>query len=262
MAITPKPKLTPGLKSLLLSDDNWILHHVEDSALKAEKARIDPGWFHPSSLGNLCDANMAFHFLGEQPMEDHIPPITLRVFNLGHQRDEAWKGYLKRAGLSIVVPTKEDCPDCGSKKNRDGRHICIPSLRIRGDFDDHIKHPVTGETGIFEFKTKRSRLWAALQRPDPDHIIQLHCYMVAKREQKGWMVYECKDCQDVKIFPVKFDPAVWAEVETRIHRVLDALGSGRDLERACKYRCDYAGCASADFGKLVDAYRTKQGLTE
>lgn len=263
MAGPKTQKVTSGLRSLVDGNSpDWIAGHVDMAILSKEVPRIDPGWFHPSSLSKICDAHLGFQFLGEKPREDRFEPRTIKIFHNGHGRDQDWKRYLRDSGLSLVTAKPDDkrkCPTCGGK-DYDGRHVCIPELRIRGDFDDHIKNPITGERFIFEFKTKNKALWTKLTEPDPEHVIQTQCYMVAKGETRTIIAYECKDDQQLKCFFIPLMPDLWSEVVSRIGRVLSTLAEGGTLSRTCSGTCDFRICPTADFPKLVEEYKHKMGL--
>lgn len=273
MARAPGEKLSTELAGLVASGDDWIERVIEAWHLKAPAAdlsyrlsfaepRVDPGWFHPSSLGNECDANLAFQFLGIYPKEDRFQPRTLRIFDNGHGRDQAWKVYLREAGVSLITAETDPerrCPKCNGR-DWDGRHICIPELRIRGDFDDLVRNPLTGETGIFEFKTKKLSLFSKLVAPDPEYVIQVQPYMYAKEQAVTWQTYECKDDQELKTFRLPFNHIVWQQTVDRIHRILAMLGTGGTPSRGCKYACQFAECPTANFVELVDSYRANMGL--
>lgn len=251
---TAGQKLVPGLKALVsMRGDDWAVNHVEAWHAKSNKPRIDPGWFHPSSLSHVCDAYLAFQYLGLAPRPDNVQPRTLRIFDLGHNRDEAWKHYLKASGLSIVKPGNR-CEGCGAR-NKDGRHICFPDLRIRGDFDDHIKNPLTGRTTIFEFKTKNGDLFGKLKEPDRDHRIQVHPYMAAKGEKDAMVLYENKNTQELKPFIVGFDEAIWFGIVERVKRIREQLENGwtptrtpTSFETSCDF---YHKCGSFDFSTAL-----------
>ncbi len=278
-----KPKttqqLSTGLKGLiqLNEPDTWLLNVVDAHLVSRDKPRFDPGWFHPSALSNGCDAFMAFDFVGA-PKAANTNPQSLRILDHGHNRDLAWKGYLEDSGLSIVDNERKPCEKCGAGSQQpegkgrrkpvgvDGRHMCIPELRIRGECDDIVKHPQTGLVYIEETKTKNDSLWTAMTGPDTEHVIQVHCYMVGHDIPRALIVYENSNNKKVKIFPVEYDPDIWATIQGRVNAVLTQLSLDQTPQRtpgkyetSCAY---YPICSLADFTKLVDAYREKAGLTD
>jgi hypothetical protein len=187
---TAGPKLSDGLKAAVdvaNGGPKWLEHQVDAYlANKTDGDRRDPGWFHPSSLHHPCDAYLTFEFLGVRKRVGNVPARTRRIFDNGHGRDRDWKGYLEGAGLSVAHLRPRELCTCGQIwantmdelremktvapdadiKLWDGRHICLPDLRIRGDFDDLIvdPHDQSREVVIHEFKTKNLALWKKLPR--------------------------------------------------------------------------------------------------
>lgn len=276
----PKPKttqpLSTGLKGLLeLNRPAWLANVVDAYLVNSHdvKTRVDPGWFHPSSLSNPCDAFMAFDFVGA-PKRTDADPRNIRILDHGHNRDQAWKTYLAGANLSILDDSRKPCEKCGAgstipKGKRtpigvDGRHMCIPELRIRGECDDIVRHPQTGRLYIEETKTKNDALFKAMEGPDPEHVIQTHCYMVGHGIDRTLIVYENSNNKDVKVFEVEYNADTWAGIKSRVELLLYQMSNDLVPERRPgKYesRCNYFPiCSMANFPALVDAYREKAGL--
>lgn len=210
---------------------NWLADAVDEWLVRADAARPvrEPGWFHPSSLGSECDAFLAFDYLG-LPRQGNVNAENLRVLDHGVDRDLAWKRYLRGAGLARRAEDKRDCDRCG-KANVDYRHVCIPELRLRGECDEIVEHPVTGEEYIAEIKTKRQELFQRLSAPDHPHVLQVHAYMAALGIKNAFIVYENSNTKAVKVFPVQFDVTIWRGVTERLERIRAQLESGVEPER-------------------------------
>ena len=257
--------LTPGLRALLdTTSERWLINAVEGwQAEDTAGNRRDPGWFHPSDLSHTCDAYLAFAFLGAPKRKD-TDPRKRRVLDNGLSRDADWKRYLRESGLSIVPRgVGADCPGCGWK-NADGRHICIPEVRVRGEFDDLVQNQYTKEHRIFEFKTKNDNLWKKLAAPDPDHIVQVQPYMVARALINTDIVYENKDNQELKAFTIAFDRELWQSTIERIQRIIDMLANGyspdrvpEPFETSCTF---YPICATSHFPDMVERYKQERGI--
>ena len=208
-----------------------ILDHVENyqtARLKAQTRR-DAGWFHPSSLSNPCDVAMALEYMGYSQV--NTDPKLFRIFDLGHNRDKAWKSYIDESGLSY-------------SRNDEDLKICIEDFRIRGECDALIEW--NGQRYIGEFKTINSNGWSRLHRPKPEHVIQVQAYMFGHRVRTALVFYENKDTQEVKILPVPYYKDVWRKVVKRtehIRAIVDAASTPQEaldqLERGCKYQCRY-----------------------
>lgn len=204
---------------------NWLIASLEGAQAYNGPGRTDPGWFHPSSLGEECDANLAFRFLGAPGIEV-IQPRLRRIFDNGSGRDLWLKQDAHKAGISLINEYNEPyiCSKCGLKNLKDDRHICIPLYHIRGDLDEWVKNPVTHRKYIVDFKTMRSDLFKALEAVKPDHHLQVHPYMFAKETYEGYVLYENKDSQELKCMPSNFENNKWQiNIVQRIERILEGL---------------------------------------
>jgi hypothetical protein len=253
-------KLSNQLKALVAPDVPTWLKATIDRHLEGDRTQdashIDAGWWHPSALSATCEASLAFQFLGI-PSDEKMEPRTRRIFDVGNDGDRRWKRYYQEAGITTL---KDDwlpgaCHGCGTFDKHSGgnvchasRHICIPEVCIRGEFDDEIETP----EGIFiaETKTKNDALWKAMQAPDPEHIIQVQPYMVARARPKTILVYENKNNQEVKMFEVAYDPELWEQILGRLRSVLMKLRAEEMLLRSCR-RCKHSFCPVFDFIKAT-----------
>lgn len=189
---------------------NWIIAALEGAQASSGTGRQDPGYFHPSGLGNECDAALAFAYLGA-PAVESIAARTQRIYDYGNDRDGYLKIYMKIAGLSLIT-------------NEEERKINIPHLHIRGELDDWVKNPITGEKFVIDYKTMRSGLWKDLGGVTRGHLLQLHPYMYDKETYKGFVMYENKDTQELKAMPANFASRIWQnDISDRLLRILDGL---------------------------------------
>ncbi len=237
--MSPKDK-GPLARILASRTGEWLLAHVEEWHERSEKPRVDPGWFHPSSLSHPCDAHLGFEFMGVKPQQK-FTARTLRIFDLGTGRHKDWGRYLRLSKASIVGP------DCSLS-------FSIPNLCIRGECDDIIKNPLTGEISIFELKTMNSFQWKGLRIPLGDHMTQVHAYMAGKGIPATLIVYENKDTQEPKEFLVRFDAPTWDRITERTQRIRAQIEEGVVPERrparnesSCRF---YHCCSTFDMRKF------------
>lgn len=192
------------------STGSWLIAAIEGAQATWEPRRFDPGWFHPSSLGNECDAFLAFQYLGA-PAEENIDARTRRIFDYGHQREAFLQAYTKKAGISLIDSPEE-------------RMIVIPHLHIRGELDNWVQNLVTKKRYIIDYKTMRSDLWKELTEVKREHRLQLHPYQYARETYEGYVIYENKDTQELKAPTSNFDGKIWQEqIVDRIERILTRL---------------------------------------
>lgn len=188
----------------------WIIAALEGVQASAGTGRRDPGFFHPSALGDPCDAKLAFIFLGA-PAVQVISARTQRIFDLGSGRDEYLKRDMAASGISVIRTEEE-------------RGIFIAHLRIRGDLDDLVKHPITGDIYVVDYKTMNPTEFEALKEVKPSHHIQVHPYMFAKSTRLGFVLYENKANQEFKLKKANFDDTIWRDkIENRIINILNGL---------------------------------------
>lgn len=179
----------------------WLLEAVEDWHVRSQVPRADPGWFHASSLGK-ADEELVAEYLGE--IHEPHDAKRLRVFDLGHNRDAAWKEYLRAAGLTIAQTGH--------------RAMKLEWLRLSGECDEIVVDP-EGKLCLVELKTKAQHLFAKLSEPDAAHRLQVNAYMGGMGIHQAIVLYEAKNDQAVKVFYVPFDGDVWDSTVARLQRL-------------------------------------------
>lgn len=218
----------PLKRIIEMRGDAWLLARVDGWLESKPSGRSDPGWFHPSDLGHPCDAYLLFTYLG-LARKEIVPARTRRIFDLGNNRDIAWKGYTVSTGLSLIKKEAE-------------RKILLPEYRIRGELDDIVKNPDTGEVFVVDYKTANDRYWQDLKGPNGGHCLQVHPYMYAKGISQALILYENKNDQAVKVFRVDFDNDLWKTITKRLAGIIQVAEKGWQPERkpiqndsSCRY---------------------------
>lgn len=220
----------------------WLIASLEAVQEYHGEGRKDPGWFHPSGLGEVCDAKLAFDFLGA-PAVQNITARLQRIFDNGSGRDEYLKRDMARSGVSLIRDEAE-------------RKIELPQYRIRGELDDLVQNPLDKKIFVVDYKTMRSDLFKALEAAKPEHKIQVLPYEYAKRTSYGLVMYENKDTQELKVMEADFDPAKWTEITLRLERILTGLQEGYVTRNpvSCGY-CPYFNngvCGTNQIAKLKE----------
>lgn len=225
----------------------WIVAALEGVQESNGPGRTDPGWLHPSDMGHPCDAYWAFKLLGA-PSTEHISARLRRIFDNGSGRDEYLKKDFKKAGISLI-------------KKEEDRKIVIPELRIRGELDDWVVNPATGERFVVDIKTMNNDEFEKLETLKPSHHAQIHPYMFAKQTYQGIILYENKNNQEFKPMPGDFQPNFWQrEIVDRVHRVLSGIRNGHvsrtpvPNESLCPF---FNICSHANF----EVMRERSGIT-
>lgn len=202
---------TTGLKRLIgLTNESWLVPFIEDKLVSAREARIDKGWFHPSALHTLCDRKLAFEYLGIKRKEYTIKGQTLRIFHNGSAMHRRWQAYFRAWGILVKHESR----------------FSIESPPIRGAADAIIAHPISKDHSIVELKSINSSGFNSLSAPRDDHMGQLNIYMGGHGIYEGMVLYENKDSQAIKIFPVKFDKTRQEQLEFRLLKIVRKILKG------------------------------------
>lgn len=233
---------------------SWYMAALEGVQHSEGPVRPDPGWFHPSTMSNECDAYWAFHYLGA-PSVQVISAQTRRIFDNGSGRDEYLKRDAMKSGVSLIEEWDQPriCTGCDLPVY-DNRHICIPILRIRGDLDDWSQNAITQRRYVVDFKTMREGLYNDLHEVLPSHKIQIHPYMVAKDTYEGFVLYENKNDQSQKCFDASFDNHIWDNIVNRSNSVREELEHNRVRRTPVNCsKCPFARvCTQNDIMKLKE----------
>lgn len=203
---------TTGLKRLIgLTNESWLVPFIEDKLVSAREARIDKGWFHPSALHTLCDRKLAFEYLGIKRKEYTIKGQTLRIFHNGSAMHRRWQAYFRAWGILVKHESR----------------FSIESPPIRGAADAIIAHPISKDHSIVELKSINSNGFSNLSGPRDDHAGQLNIYLAGHKINDGMLLYENKNTQEIKIFPVKLDTTRWEQLQFRLLKIVKKILKGQ-----------------------------------
>lgn len=224
---THKQKISnTGLKKIVhLSTESWIGSFVDDHLVRQRSPRIDPGWFHPSELSTPCDRRLAFSFLG-LPKNESITPKLLRIFHNGEWMHRRWQSYFRAMGILDKREAKFE----------------VSSPPIRGSADAIVHHPINNDRSIIELKSINSNGFGRLVGPHEGHFNQVNIYMGALEVHQGFVIYENKDTQDFRVFPVRHDSVKWEQLQFRLLKIVRKINKD---ELPPIY--EHEGCKSCPF---------------
>ena len=190
--IKKKPKPT-----VAINQDEWLLSEI-DSFLGHTSHRTNIGVFYPSSLGNPCDRFLYMAYNGLLPSQE-IEPTLQRIFDCGDYLGYRFEKYFEKMGVLLSTESSVKCT--------------MPNISGRIDFI--IKHRDFAQA-VIELKSINSRGFKALlDRPKPEHFIQIQIYLNLSNIEHGIVLYENKNDQQVKAFVVKRDENVWTKLQER-----------------------------------------------
>ena len=197
--IIKKPtKLTQAI-----NQDEWMLATLSDH-LGHTNTRVNTGVFYPSNLGNPCNRMLYLAYNGLLPHQ-FIEPTLQRIFDCGDSLGLRYEKYFEQMGLLISAESPVKCAD----------------PVISGRMDYVIKHKEHGKA-VVELKSINTRGFKALlDKPKPDHIIQLQIYLHLSKIEHGIVLYEDKNDQQVKAFVVNYDEKVWTQIQERCYTIMN-----------------------------------------
>lgn len=193
-----KPKST-----VAINQDEWLISEI-DSFLGHTSHRTNKEVFYPSSLGNTCDRFLYLAYNGMLPSQE-IEPTLQRIFDCGDYLGYRFEKYFEKMGVLISTESSVKCS----------------SPNISGRIDFIIKHKDYAQA-VIELKSINSRGFKALlDRPKPEHFIQIQIYLNLTKIDHGIVLYENKNDQQIKAFVVKRDEAVWTKLQERCFNIMN-----------------------------------------
>lgn len=161
------------------------------------------GRFSPSSLCG-CHRQAVFKFMGVRGTRKVDSDKEL-IFMQGNWIHHKWNATFADMQAVLgkerlrVISVEED--------------VQIPELYIAGSLDTLLSVKKTKRLG--DYKSIRDdgyhRVYISGQ-PIPEHVRQLTTYLKARRIPKGFLLYDNKNNQHVKIFHIDLEGVVWEEV--------------------------------------------------
>jgi len=205
-----------GIKSILrqrehrepLTTDNetWLIKEI-DRHLTSTSDQRPPSKdiFYPSFLGSTCDRLLYLHYNGLLPNQK-FDSKTLRIFAHGHATETRYKDIFTKMRIlsGAEVQARYDNP-------------CI-----HGRADFILNFPEFGRT-IIELKTINDRGFSSLSVPKPDHAVQLQIYLNILNIDNGFVLYECKNDQQLKAFHIKRSSSEWELIIERCIKIQGML---------------------------------------
>jgi len=205
-----------GIKSILrqrehrepltTKHDEWLVKEI-DRHLTSTSDQRPPSRdiFYPSFLGSTCDRLLYLHYNGLLP-NPKFDSKTLRIFAHGHATENRYKDIFTKMRLlsGTEVQARYDNP-------------CI-----HGRADFILNFPEFGRT-IIELKTINERGFSNLSVPKPDHAIQLQIYLSILNIDNGFVLYECKNDQQLKAFHIKRSSSEWDAIIERCIKIQNML---------------------------------------
>lgn len=204
------------------------------------------GAYHPSGLGETCLRKIAYERVGTRPEHEHTPDNS-------HMSGSSFKGVMRR-GHAVHKDMQDDLESIAAEE-LDGRttewglvraHIeaaaISGALRITGHTDGVLvfRSGSREETWILEIKSS-NKPWDK-QKPDKDHVLQVHAYMIVHDVPWAMIIYVSPSNGYIKEHHIAYDPKVAKELLDKIHHIESLLEYGHLPDRRpSKSKCSNCG---------------------
>jgi len=224
-----------------------------DSVLNAEDEANDRdySYFHPSEFAD-CLRKIAYNFYGAPKKGSHSPQL-LRIFDNGSWMHLRYTSYFERAKvlrgywkclnpmcgkifgreekLGVFAPYLDDnfsC-ECGNTNRLGYEEVRVtsdPEFNFYGNVDAVIK--LEDEHYVLDYKSMNSFSFKRFKEPYQKHIVQVNIYLWLLGLKKGFLLYENKDNQEVRLATVERNDKLISQIQTRA-KELNALLKSKKL---------------------------------
>ena len=200
------PKNIPAA-AITIDEKSEIVSQALDKAIISASIDHRPeskGSFHSSNLGSTCDRFLYLHYNGLLPSSS-VDAMTQRKFDFGHTAEPRYKQYFENMHSYIAdeVPARIDDPP------------------IHGRVDFLLALPQIGlKQVVAELKTINDVGFKALTEATYNHTVQLQTYLNILDISHGFVLYENKNTQAIKIFFQEKNIELWDKLIDKCYRIM------------------------------------------
>jgi len=238
-----------------------LIKHEHQSRIDCNER--DYSYFHPSEFYQ-CVRYIAYKYYGAKSTRK-IKPDLQRIFDNGDHMHQRYTDYFDNIGilygvwacknplcketygseekLGILKPS-DKCKKCGCEEYEyveleaeDKEHM------MRGHMDGVLK--IAEEFTVIDYKSMHSNQFSRLREPLDKHIIQLEIYLWLLDLKCGFLLYENKDSQKIKLFEVAYNENLINKILTRVKTLREIVESKRLPKRP--FEKDSTKCTACEF---------------
>lgn len=180
--------------------ETWLEKKIED-VLQEESNVPKGGYFQVSAIGDSCDRYLYLHYHGLLKTE-MFSGRQIRIFEHGNVTQERFERYFKKIGWY------KDREVTINSEN--------PPLHGRSD----IILSINNEDYIIEMKTINNEGFAKLKTAKPEHETQIQVYLNLLNINRGSVLYENKNTQEILAFAQKKDSKKWKQIVDRCNYII------------------------------------------
>jgi hypothetical protein len=221
-----------------VSLDEQVAEFVRDELMSKQRDRTKS--FSASSLGH-CTRQQMFQYL-DAKIERKPNAQAASIFIHGTWTHLKWQAM----GLQEGWLAATEVP------------VSLPELKMKGTIDGLLWN---GDGWELKSINARGYRFVIDSGPKPEHLKQIHGYMLATSIRRWSLIYEEKDTQDYKEFVVDFDPLIATEVISELQAMNQSVkdkqlpamlptcvAKNGMTYRSCAYRDQ---CGSATWPKRI-----------
>lgn len=206
-----------------------------------EKGNRAPG-IHASEISG-CERKAVYSILGEQRVKN-IPARWRKRFDVGHAVHDMLQTHFERMARASGGRFSFEREVRISPKLQPVAAMweIVSSCDGVFTFYDESGNPIA--RCVLEIKTSSPGEFEKLKGPQPDHIEQAHVYMACLDIPYTWFLYTNKGNQNITgsnnpAFLIPFDYAVWAKLEEKFARMLEAAATQTLPDRLESIVCEF-----------------------
>ncbi len=238
--ITAAKVITPQIDKHLLSIEQEQQQKRNDLLVERVKNGQAP-MFHPSSISK-CSRAIVYEMLGYPP--EPRPASFIRIFRNGDSMHERYQAWFKDMGILVATEVAVEDED----------------LRISGRVDaildiGLIDPSLGGGNAVAELKSAKAKNFYYMKKtstPSQTYIEQICLYLHLLKLDKGVIIVECKDDQELLEFWLDYDENLARRLIDKIKFVNLCIDTNQIPLR--EYQRDSYQCVYCDFRKTC--YRT------
>ena len=180
----------------------WLENEIEN--VLTEVGNITRGgYFQVSSVGNTCDRLLYLHYHGLL-LPEKINGRQKRIFDHGNITQDRYEAYFKKMGYYEDKEVESNIND--------------PPLHGRCDFVLYIND----KKYIIELKTINDDGFRKLDKTaKSDHEVQIQVYLNVLDIERGGILYENKNTQEVKIFTQRKSKEKWNKIVEKCKYIVE-----------------------------------------
>jgi len=226
----------------VLTNRHWIEGQFDGLITKSKKQSHPTNEFRPHWAGKCSRLIQLIQngLVTESALEHRVQ----RIFDVGTDRHLRYGKYFEELGIL--------------KDTEKNMLVYIEPIVLVGRCDFIVVSPHSSDF-LVELKTINSKGFGLLNHPQYDHFLQWNLYSGGLKISEGAILYENKDTQAMKVFPVIFDEIAFAKEIERFIEIHECNMVGKYVP--VEEKCMSKWCQAKDYCKRLEKDNLNGGLS-